>query len=183
MPSPAPQPCRTHHTVRWQARLEAETQTRLEALARTVHRRRAEIVRRVMRWALAPTHRWTAKQSTPDHPTPVHVLVDPELCRPVQDAAARGVRVAAWVRQVRRQVTPEALPPRRRAVGPATRAHESGDVRRTFGLRLDAETSRTRETFTEGLGRSAAEVVRQRIARAEPEDVPERWHLAIAERR
>jgi hypothetical protein len=71
----------------------------------------------------------------------VSLLMGPELLRQVQDAAAHGVSVAAWVRQAMRQVTPEDFPPSWRAEASTARAHESGYFHRKLGLRLDAVTS------------------------------------------
>jgi hypothetical protein len=50
-------------------------------------------------------------------------------------------------------------------------------------LRLDEVTSRKLATLTQTFHRSAAEVVRQLIVQAKPEDFPEGWHLALNERR
>jgi hypothetical protein len=48
--------------------------------------------------------------------------------------------------------------------------------------RLDQTTQTKLETFTYAVHRSAAKVIRQLIAQATPEDVPQRWHLAAQER-
>ena len=87
-PSSVPQPRHKRYHVRWQAQLDAETHATLEALAKTFHRKRAQILRRVLPWALARMQRWTIAPSIPDRPHLVHMLVDPELCQQVQDAAA-----------------------------------------------------------------------------------------------
>ena len=110
-PPPEPHPRQLRYSVRRQARLDAETFAKLEALAHTCHRKRAQIFRRVMPWGLAYTTGSTVTPSIPDRPRPVHMLVDPELLQRVQDAAAaHGVSVAAWLRQAMRQVTPADFP-------------------------------------------------------------------------
>ena len=141
-PSPDPQPRQRRSRVRHQARLDAATHAMLEALASSFHRKRAAMLRSVMEWGLAHTEGWTVDPSTPDRPYLVHILVEPDLLRQVQEAAdAHGARVAAWVRQALRQITPEDFPVSWRAEGTAPRSHESGYFHRKFGLRLDDETS------------------------------------------
>jgi hypothetical protein len=65
MPSLTPQPRHRRYTVRWQARLDAEAHAKLQELAQDFHRKRAQILRHVMPWALARTHAWTVAQSSP----------------------------------------------------------------------------------------------------------------------
>jgi hypothetical protein len=47
-PPRAPQPRHIRYSVRYQARLDAETAARLEALAARFHRTRAQVLRHVM---------------------------------------------------------------------------------------------------------------------------------------
>jgi hypothetical protein len=69
-----------------------ETGVMPETLATALHRKRAAILRHVMRWGLAHTQGWTVDRCRPDHPHLVHRLVKPELLQNVQDAAdAHGV--------------------------------------------------------------------------------------------
>jgi hypothetical protein len=82
-----------------------------------------------------------------------------------------------------RQVTPDAFPPSWRMGETAMRSHDSGYFHRKFGLGLDAGTSRTLEALTSTFDRSAAEIIRQLIAQATPEDFPPSWHVAAMERR
>jgi predicted transcriptional regulator len=49
-------------------------------------------------------------------------------------------------------------------------------------LRLDDETSARLVTLTQALHRSAAEVIRQLIAQATPDDFPQSWQMAVDER-
>ena len=142
-PPPEPQPRQHRYRVRHQARLDAETHLKLEALTRTFHRKRVVILRYVMQWGLTPTTVWTIGLSIPDRPQLVHILVEPDLLQSVQDAAdAHGASVATWLRHAMRQVTLEDFPASWRAEGTTPRSHESGYYHRKFGLRLDDETSR-----------------------------------------
>jgi hypothetical protein len=54
-PPSEPQPRQGRYRVRRQARPDAETHATLEALANTVHRKGAAILRYVIQWALART--------------------------------------------------------------------------------------------------------------------------------
>jgi hypothetical protein len=99
-PPPEPQPRQRRYSVRRQARLDAETHAKLEELARTFHRKRAQILRYVMQWGLAHTTGWTVDPSSLDRAHLVHMLVNSELLQEVQDAAdAHRTSVAAWVRR------------------------------------------------------------------------------------
>jgi hypothetical protein len=102
----------------------------------------------------------------------------------VQDAAAaHGVSLASWLREAMRRITADAFPASWRTGKKAGRSHESGYYHRKFGMRLDEVTAHKLETLTHTFNRPAAEVIRQLIAQAKPEDFPESWHLAVIERR
>jgi hypothetical protein len=102
---------RLRYRVRRQARLDGDTHAKLEALAKTFHRKRAAILRYVLHWGLAHSQGWTLDRSIPATAHPVTMLVEPELLQQVQAAAtAHRVSVAAWERHAMRQVTPEDFP-------------------------------------------------------------------------
>ena len=135
-PPPWPRPRQRRYSVRHQTRLDAETNTKLEELARTFRRKRAAILRSVMQRGLTHTHTWTMDPSIPDRPYLVPRLLEPEVLQQVQEAAAaHGAIVAAW-------------------------------------LRLDEAASRKLAAFMHTFERSAAEIIRQLIAQATPEDFP-----------
>jgi predicted transcriptional regulator len=186
LPSPEPQPRQRRYSVRHQARLDAETSAMLEALAKTFHRKRAAILRFVMQWGLSHTTTWTINPSTPDRPYLVHMLVEPDLLQQVQAAESHGVAVAVWLRQAMRQVTHKDFPPSwhaETARGGRPRSHDSRYYGQRFMLRLDNETSTKLGTLMQTFDRSAAEIIRQLIAQARPEDFPQSWHLAVNEHR
>jgi predicted DNA-binding protein len=179
-----PQPRHVRYSVRHQARLDAETSATLEELARTFHRKRSPILRFVMQWGLHHSTGWTIDRSAVTAVSPVPVMLEPALLQQVQAVtAARGMSMAAWLREAMRRVTTDDFPASWGVVETTGWSHESGYFRRKFGLRLDAETWRKLETLTHTFGRSAAEVIRQLIAQATSEDFPESWHLAVNERR
>jgi predicted transcriptional regulator len=134
--SPKPQPRQRRYRVRQQARLDRETQAKLEGLATALHRKRAATLRYVMQWGLAHTHEWTVDPSIPDRPHLVHMLVEPDLLQQVQDVAeSHSVSVAAWLRQAMRQVTHKDFPPSwhaEAARGGRSRSHDS----RYYGQRF-----------------------------------------------
>jgi hypothetical protein len=112
------------------------------------------------------------------------MLVEPELLQQMRDAAdAHGASVAVWLRQAMWQVTLEDFPASWHMGNMARRAHGSGDDDRKVGLCLDEVTSRTLEILTQTFHRSAAEIIRQLIAQASPEDFPSSWHMAAMARR
>jgi predicted transcriptional regulator len=183
-PPSGPQPRQRRYSVRQQARLDAGTHAKLEALATALHRKRSAILRYVMQWALAHTNGWTVDQVVPAVAHPVSLLMDPELYQQVQDAAdAHRTSVAAWLRHAMRQVAIEHFPASWRAGAITIRSHEAGQYDRKFGLRLDAVTSHKLEAFTQTFDRSAAAIIRQLILQAMPQQFPQSWHMAAAERR
>jgi hypothetical protein len=124
--------------------------------------------------------RWTPDRQHPDSTHLVHMLIDAELFQRVQDAAAaHGASVAAWLRLAMRHITLEDFPASWRVGETSPRSHESGHYQRRFMLRLDDETSHKLETLTCAFDRPAAEVIRQLIGQAKPEDFPRSWQVAI----
>jgi predicted transcriptional regulator len=179
-PVPDPQPRSVRYSARRHARLDAETHAKLEELAHRFHRKRAAIMRFVMGWALTHTQEWTVDRSISATVHLVPLLVEPALLQQVHAAAAvHGADVAQWERQAMRQVTLEDFPASWRAGEMAPRSHGSAYYRRPFMLRLDHETSRKLATLTQTFHRSAAEVIRQLIAQARPEDFPPSWQLTV----
>jgi predicted DNA-binding protein len=178
-PPPEPQPRQRRYSVRRQTRLDTETYTKLEELARTFHRKRAAVLRFVMGWGLTQTQGWTVDRIIPASVHLVPLLVEPAMLQQVQAAAnAHGADVAAWERHAMRQVTPEDFPASWRLGETTRRSHESGYYHRKFGLQLAAVTSHKLETLTHTFDRPAAEVIRQLIRQARLEEFPRSWHLA-----
>jgi hypothetical protein len=112
------------------------------------------------------------------------MLVEPELLQQVQDAAgAHGVSVAAWMRHAMHHVTPENFPDSWHAGTASVRSHDSRTYGKRFMLRLDAATWTRLEELSQHFDTSSAEVIRQLVAQATPEDFPESWQCAVDERR
>jgi hypothetical protein len=155
----------------------------LEVLAAAFHRKRSAILRYVMQWGLRHSEAWTIDRSPVSAVPPVPVLLEPDLLQQAQAAVAHGVSMAAWLREAVRRVTAEDFPGSWRAAETPGRSHESGYFRRKFGIRLDELTSRKLEAFTQTFHRPAAEVIRQLIVQAKPEDFPPSWRRAVDEHR
>jgi predicted transcriptional regulator len=133
-----------------------------------------------MDWGLTQTQGWAIDRSIPATVQTIGMLVEPDLLRQGQEAAAaQGTSVAVWLRHARRQVTPGDFPPSWRAGETSIRSHDSSRYGRRFMLRLDQETSAKLPTLTQGLDRPAAAIIRQLIAHAVLEDFPESWHMAV----
>jgi predicted transcriptional regulator len=183
-PARVQHPRHVRYSVRYQARLDAETSAKLEELAKIFHRKRSVILRVAMGWGLTHMREWTGDQSIPASVQVVHVLVEPALMQQVQVAADhQRISMATWMREAMRRITPDDFPASWRAGETAVRSHESGYYDRKFQVRLNEATSRKLETLTTTFHRSAADVIRQLVAQANPEDFPRSWHLARGERR
>jgi len=177
-----PRPRQRRDSVRRQARLDEETSVKLEALAKTFQRKYGQILRYVIQWGLAHTHRWTVEPPIPDRPHLVHVLVEPDLLQQVQDAAAAdGASVAAWVRHAMRQVTRDDFPAHWCAGETDPRSHNSRTYGKRFMLRLDARTWAHLEELSTHFDTSSAKVIHYLVTQAKPKDFPESWQLVAEE--
>jgi hypothetical protein len=157
---------------------------KLEELASTCHRKRSTILRFVIQWGLRHAEGWAIDRSPVVPVPPVPVLLEPTLLQQVHAAAAaHGVSMAAWLREAMRRVSADDFLARWRAGEMAGRSHESGYFHQKFGMRLDEVTSRKLEALTQTFHRPAAEIIRQLITQACPEDFPQSWQMAVEERR
>jgi predicted transcriptional regulator len=171
-------------SVRYEARLDAETHAKVEGLAHTLHRTCAAVLRHVLQWGLTDTHGWTIERTEPATVRTLHVLLDPALLQQVQAAArAQGTSIAAWLREAVRRVTPAAMPDRGRLEEAEVRSHDSPTYPQRFLLRLDEATARKLQALVAAWGKPRAAILRQLVAQATPEDVPHRWQRAGRERR
>jgi predicted transcriptional regulator len=183
-PPRAPLARHVWYSVRYQARLDAETHAKLEELAAAFHRKRSAILRHVMQWGLTQTRGWTVDMAVPGTVRTVGMLLEPEFLRQVQEAAAsHGATVAAWVRHALREVTIDDFAGSWRAGMIGVRSHDSQTYDQRFMLRLDETTAQKLQELVAQFGMSRAEIIRQLIAQVSPEDLPESWRLAVDERR
>ena len=178
-----PQSRQRRYTARHHARLDVATHGKLEDLACTLDRKHSAILRAVMQWGLRHSEGWTIDQSPVVAVPPVPVLLEPDLLQQVQEAAAaRGVSMAAWLREAMRRVTADDFPASWRTGETAGRSHDSRYYGQRFMLRLDETTAETLQRLVEQVGKPGAEIIRQLIAQATPESFPQSWRSAVDER-
>ncbi len=85
-------PRRRRYNAHYRVRLDAKRHAKIEELLAALQRKRAAILRYVMQRGLTHTHEGTIDPSIPDRPHLVHMLLEPHLLQPVQDAADRHRR-------------------------------------------------------------------------------------------
>ena len=143
------QPRTRRSSVRYHARLDAETYAKLEELAAAFHRKRAAILRHVMPWGPTQIRGWTVDMTVPGMVCTVGMLFEPELLQQVQGgAAARDISIAAWLRHTLQQVTVEDFPGGWRTGMGGIRSHESAYYQRRCMLHLDDAVSERSDTWT-----------------------------------
>jgi hypothetical protein len=113
----------------------------------------------------------------------LYLFVERELHARVEGAAtAAGVKIAPLLRQMVRQITVTDFPAGWQEERSEERSHDSRTYTERFMLRLD-ETSQTKlQQLIKRFGASKAEIIRQLINQAEPEDFPPSWQMGAAER-
>jgi hypothetical protein len=126
-------------TIRMDARLDATTRATVDDLAKRFHRSRAAVVCHVMRWGLSREHTETLDQGNAHGPVRhLYLYVPSVLHEHVEKAAAAaGVKAAAWVRHMVRQVTIEDFPACWQDVTPRERSDDSRTYTKRFMRRLD----------------------------------------------
>lgn len=166
-------------STRVEARLDAETQAKVEDLAHVFHRTRAAILRYVIPWGLTQLKEGTVEVAIPPTVRTLSLWLDPELSQQVQAAArTHGVTGAAWLRQV----TVEDFPASWRTGEVVPRSHDSRVYGQRFMLRLDEATMRTLQHLAEQFDQPRAEIIRQLIAHATLDNFPRSWPRAAQER-
>ena len=84
-------------------------------------------------------------------------------------------KTAPWLRHRVRQIAMTDFPPSWQEARSEERSHDSRTYGTRFMLRLDDPTRDKLEDLSTHFDTSAAEIVRQLIAQAEPEDFPPSW--------
>jgi predicted transcriptional regulator len=178
------------------ARLDAMTRAKLDAFAEDFRRSRGAILREVMQWGLRRRQTGTIEQSNTQGPfQSLFLHVAPTLHMQVREVArSAGVGVAPWLRHMLREITVADFPRSWQVAAQGTgrtqasprvslRSHDSRDYDERFMLRLDRNTRVKLQQLTDHFGQSKAEVTRQLIAQAKPEDFPPSWQMAVHEDR
>jgi predicted transcriptional regulator len=184
-PVPDYRPGQQRVAVRTDARLDAATRQKVDDLATRFDQPRAAVLSQIMQWGLSRER--TAPPDQGDACSPVrhfYFYVASELYEQVQQAAtAAGVKIAPWLRHMVRQVTIQDFPASWQAATPRERFHDSRTYTTRFMLRLDESSQTKLEQLIRQLGVSKADIIRQLIAQAKPEDFPPSWQMRTTERR
>ena len=182
--SPDQQPLESRSSIRMDARLDAITRQKVDDLARHFRKPRAAVLCHIMHWGLS---HWQAEMlNGGESEGPVRHLslyVDTALhARVEQTASAAGMNMAPWLRSMVRQITLTDFPASWQEATSEERSHDSRYYGQRFMLRLDETTAQKLQHLVEQFAKPQAEIIRQLIAQATPEDFPESWQIAVAER-
>jgi predicted transcriptional regulator len=179
------QPNEPPASIRTDARLDAATRQKVDDLATRVDRPRAAVLCQIMAWGLSRAQ--PAHLDQGESPGPVRHLyfyVASKLYEHVQQAAtAAGVKFAPWLRHMVRQISITDFPASWQEMTPREGSRDSRTYTTRFMLRLDESSQTTLQQLITEFGASKADIIRQLIAQAKPEDFPKGWHMKALERR
>jgi hypothetical protein len=106
------------------------------------------------------------------------LYVDSDLYEAVQKAATTaGVTTAPWLRHMVRRIRLADFPASWQEEQVEERSHESRRYGKRFMLRLDEPTWEKLDALSTHFDESAAEIIRQLIVQATPEDFPASWQM------
>ena len=176
-------PSEPRSSIRTDARLDVATRQKVDDLATRVDRPRAVVLCQIMEWGLSHGETLTPDQG--ESPGPVRHLslyVASDLHEHVEKAAAAaGVKAAPWLRHMVRQISITDFPASWQEATPRERSHDSRTYTERFMLRLDEPSQTKLQQLIKEFGTSKADIIRQLIAQAEPEDFPKSWQMRAAE--
>ena len=166
------------------ARLDLMTRAKIDDFAIRFQRPRAAVLCHIMQWGLMSEHTGTLDQRDAQGPVRhLYGYVESELHARVQQAAtAAGVNIAAWLRSMVRQITSTDVPASWQEEQSGERSHDSRDYDTRFMLRLGESSREQLQYLVDHFDVSKAEIIRQLIAQAPPEDFPKSWQMRAAER-
>jgi len=181
---PNHQPDSTHASIRMDARLDADTQHKVDDLTRHFRRPRAAVLRHIIQCGLDRGVMDARDQGHPQGPVyHLYFFLDADLYEAVQKAAAdAGVHFAPWLRQMVRHIPITDFPGSWVEARSAMRSHDSQVYGTRFMLRLDAASETTLRRLAEKFDVPRAEIIRQLLAQATADTCPASWHLRVAER-
>jgi predicted DNA-binding protein len=184
-PSSDHQPSAPRSHARVNARLNQVTRQKVDDLARRFHQPRASVLAYIMQWGLSREPMHEIDQGASHSPARyLNCSVASDLYEHVQRvASAAGIKTAPWLRQMVGQIAITDFPTSWQEATPRERFHESRAYGKRFMMRLDAPTWEKLEDLSTHFGTSAAEIIRQLVAQAEPEDFPQAWQSAGRSRR
>jgi hypothetical protein len=170
-------------SIRIDARLDPMMRVKVEDLAARFHQTRAAVLRYIMHWGLRHGRTTPSDENLSNGPVRhLYPNVDVVLQEQVETAAAGG-SIAAWVRQMVRQITLADFPESWQEAHAEARSHDSRRYGTRLMLRLDVPSGTKLQQLVDRFGVSRAAVIRQLIALATPEVFPHSWHTRAAEGR
>jgi hypothetical protein len=186
------EPAQPRASVHMDARLDAMTPAKVDELAAAFHRSRGAVLREGLQWGMARQAMGEIEHGDVQGPTKhLFFVVDATLHQDV-GKAARGARldVAPWLRHMLREITAADFPRSWQVAAQDTtrpqasprvslRSHDSRTYGKRFMRRLDEPTWDALEMLSHHFQQSHAEVIRQLIAQARPEDFPQSWRRAV----
>ena len=165
-------------SIRTDARLDPATRAKVDDLAQHFGRPRAAILCQIMAWGLSHRQIGPLDQGEPQGAVRhLYLYVEADLHARVEKAAAAvGMKIAPWLRHMVRQMTITDFPGSWQEARSEARSHDSRRYGTRFMLRLDESSQTKLQQLVEQFGTSKAEVIRQLIDQAKPEDFPRSWH-------
>jgi hypothetical protein len=181
---PDHKPREPRSALRMDARLDAVTRQKVDDLARHFHQPRAAVLCHTMQWGLSREQIRPLDQGASQGPVRhLYLYVAYELHQQVQKAAtAAGINVARWLRHMVRRITLADFPTSWQEDRSEGRSHDSPTYDTRFMLRLDEPSQTKLQQLVKQFGASKADIIRQLIAQAIPEDFPRSWHMQVKER-
>jgi predicted DNA-binding protein len=172
-------------SIRTDARLDATTRQKVDDLAKYFCRPRAAVLCHIMHWGLGRGQTGPLDQGDEQGPVRhLHLYVQTELHGRVEKAAAAsGMKMAPWLRHMVCQITITDFPRSWQEARSEKRSHDSRTYGQRFMLRLDEPSQIKLQQLVKQFGALKAEIIRQLIAQAEPEDFPASWQMGVAEQR
>jgi predicted DNA-binding protein len=182
---PAQRPHDPGTSIRMDARLDQTTRQKVDDLAQHFRQPKAAILCHIMHWGLSCEPTEPLDQGESHGPVRhLYLYVASDLHARVEKAAtAAGVKIAPWLRHMVRQIAIADFPASWQEATSAERSHDSGTYGTRFMLRLDEPSQTKLQQLVKQFGTSKAEVIRQLIAQAEPEDFPPSWQMKAAAHR
>jgi predicted DNA-binding protein len=167
------------------ARLGPTTRQKVDKLSQHFGRPRAAVLCHIMEWGLGREQTGPLDQGEAQGPVRhLYLYVASALHERVEKAAiATGMKIAPWLRHMVRQITITDFPRSWQEARSEKRSHDSHTYDTRFMLRLDELSEAKLQQLLKRFGTSKAEIIRQLIAQAEPEDFPASWQMSAAELR
>jgi hypothetical protein len=172
-------------SIRMDARLDPTTRGKVDDLAQHFHQPRAAVLCHIMPWGLSREPTRPLDQGEPHGPVRhLYLYVASDLhARVAKAATAAGMNIAPWLRHMVRRITMADFPASWQEARSEERSHDSHTYGTRFMLRLDEPSQIKLQSLVKQYGVSKAEIIRQLIAQAEPEDFPPSWKMRAAEHR